>query len=249
MSCQLFKAGDINALIRGAFDLKAAKEAAKAVVGRDGRVMSQSQATTERMLKDHAKTITWADITLGMTRKQIKEHEKELAVTARRETEMENDYNFEDGHSVDPGKGKKDDSMAATLAMRVSLGDTEYNKVNGDDSFYLNNLAEELYEDDDNCRDMDIKMAVVHQDTGCTLALQDGKGKDTAKDDEEVEKQLDTPDRNAGMQDGEDQSATLSTHLSAGLACATIHTDKAQLNHDEGQILSSSKGGSASGGE
>jgi hypothetical protein len=36
---------------------------------------------------------------------------------------MENDYNFEEGHSVDPGKGKKDDGMAATSAMRVSLGD------------------------------------------------------------------------------------------------------------------------------
>ena len=51
---------------------------------------------------------------------------------------------------------------------------------------------------------MDIKMAVVHQDTGRTVALQDRKGKDTAEDDEEVEKQSDTPDRNAGMQDGED---------------------------------------------
>jgi hypothetical protein len=65
----VFKAGDINALIRGAFNLKAANEAAKAVVGQDGRVMSQSQAATERMLKDNAKTMTWADITLGMTRK------------------------------------------------------------------------------------------------------------------------------------------------------------------------------------
>ncbi len=46
--------------------------------------MSQSQAATERMLKDHAKTMMWADITLGMARKRIKEHEKELAVTARR---------------------------------------------------------------------------------------------------------------------------------------------------------------------
>ncbi len=51
---------------------------------------------------------------------------------------------------------------------------------------------------------MDIKMAVVNQDTGCTLALQDGKGKDTAKNNEEVEKQSDTPDRNVGMQDRED---------------------------------------------
>jgi hypothetical protein len=35
------------------------------------------------------------------------------------------------------------------------------------------------------------------------LALQDRKGKDTADDNEEGEKQLDTPDRNAGIQDGE----------------------------------------------
>jgi hypothetical protein len=77
------------------------------------------------MLEDHAKTMTWADITLGMTRKQIKEHEKELTATARRETEMKNDYNFKDGHLVDPGKGKKDNGTAATSAMRVSLGDIE----------------------------------------------------------------------------------------------------------------------------
>ena len=94
-----------------------------------------------------------------------------------------------------------------------------------------------------------IETAAVHQDTGHTLALQDEKGKDTAKDNKEVEKQSDTLDRNAGMQDGEDQSATPSTHLSVGLACTTIHADKAQLNHDEGQIPSSSKGGSALGGE
>jgi hypothetical protein len=159
--------------------------------------MSQSQATTERMLEDHAKTMTWADITLGITRKQIKEHEKELAATARSKTEMENDYNFKDGHWVDPGKGKKDDGRAATLAMRVSLGDTENNIVNGGDSSYLSDLAEELYKDNDNCRDMDIDMAAVHQDTGRTLALQDRKGKDTAKDNQEVEKQPDTPDENS----------------------------------------------------
>jgi hypothetical protein len=208
--------------------------------------MSQRQAATERMLEDHAKTMTWADITLGMTRKQIKEHEKKLAATARRETEMENNYNFEDGHLVNPGKGKKDNGMAAMLAMRVSLGDMEYNIVNGDDSSYLSDLAEELYKDDNNHRGMDIEMAAVHQDTGHTLGLQDGKSKDTSKDDEEVEKQSDTPDRNVGMQNGEDRSATLSTHLSAGLAYATIHANKVQLNHEEGQIPSSSKGGSAS---
>jgi hypothetical protein len=94
---------------------------------------------------------------------------------------MDNDYNFKDGHSVNPGKGKKDDGRAATLAMRVSLGDTEFNIVNTDDSPYLSNLAEKLYEDDNNHRDMDIKMAVVHQDTGCTLALQDGKAKTQPK--------------------------------------------------------------------
>jgi hypothetical protein len=44
-------------LIRGAFDFKAAKEAAKAVVGWDGRIMSQSQAATERMLEDQGKNM------------------------------------------------------------------------------------------------------------------------------------------------------------------------------------------------
>jgi hypothetical protein len=128
--------------------------------------MSQSQAATERMRTmqrlQRGQTTALEVITLGMTRKQIEEHEKELAAKARRETEMKNDYNFEDGHLVDPGKGKKDNSTAAALAMRVSLGDTEYDIVNGDDSSYLSNLAEELYEDNNNCIDMAMEMAAVH---------------------------------------------------------------------------------------
>jgi hypothetical protein len=58
-------------LIRGAFNFKAAKEAAKAVavVGRDRRIMSQSQAATEGMLEDQGKNKMWADITLGMTKR------------------------------------------------------------------------------------------------------------------------------------------------------------------------------------
>ncbi len=95
---QGFEAADINKLIRGPFDFKAAKEAAKAVVGRDRRNMSQSQAAMERMLEDQGKNMTWADITLGMTKKQLQEHDKELSTTARQEKELEHDYNFEKGH-------------------------------------------------------------------------------------------------------------------------------------------------------
>jgi hypothetical protein len=112
-------------LIRGAFNFKVAKEAVKAVLGQDGRIMSQSQASMERMLEDQGKNMMWADITLGMTKKQLEEHNKELAATARQEKELEHDYNFEEGHSINPGKGSNEDGTAATSAMRVRLGNTE----------------------------------------------------------------------------------------------------------------------------
>jgi hypothetical protein len=237
-------------LIRGTFNFKAAKEAAKAVAGWDGRIMSQSQAAMERMLEDQGKNMMWADITLGMTKKQLKEHNKELAATARWEKELEHDYNFEEGHSINPGKGRNDNGTAATLAMRVSLGNTEYNIVDGYDTSYLSDLAENLYKDDGHHKDMDIKMAAVHHNTRCAFVPPEVGGKGTepntsANDDEKMEDQSDIPDKHTGMQGGDKQSATQSSQLSADLASTTIHADKAQHAHDEGQASSSSKGGSA----
>jgi hypothetical protein len=233
---QGFEAADINSLIRGAFNFKAAKEAAKAAVGRDRKIMSQNQAIMERMLKDQGKNMTWADITLGMTTKQLKEHDKELVAAARPEEELEHDYNFEEGHSINPGKGRNDDGTAATLAMRVSLGNMEYDIVDGDDASYLSNLAENLYKDNNHCKDIDIKIAAVHHNTGCALVPPDLGGKGTEpnmsiNDNEEMEDQSDIPDKHMGMQGGDEQSATQSSQLSADLASTTIHANKAQHTH------------------
>ncbi len=70
---------------------------------------------------------------------------------------------------INPGKGRNNNGTVATSAIRVSLGNTEYNIVDGDDASYLSNLAENLYNDDNHCKDMDIEMAVVHCNTGCVL--------------------------------------------------------------------------------
>jgi hypothetical protein len=202
-------------LNRGAFNFKAAKEAAKAVVGQDGRIMSQSQAAAmERTLKDQGKNMTWVDITLGMTKKQFEEHDKELMATARREKELEHDYNFKEGHWNNPGKRRNNNGNAATLATRVSLGNTEYDIVDEDDASYLSNLAENLCKDNDHCKDMDNKMAAVHCDTGCALVPPEvgGKGtepKTSANNNEEKEDQSDILYKHTGLQ-AETNNAQLS---------------------------------------
>ncbi len=91
------------------------------MVGWDGRIMPQSQAAMERMLEDQDKNMTWADITLGMTKKQLKERNIEPAATARWEKELEHNYNFKEGHLINPGKGRNNNGTVATSAMRVSL--------------------------------------------------------------------------------------------------------------------------------
>jgi hypothetical protein len=104
-----------------------------------------------------------------MTKKQLEEHDKELAATARWEKELEHDYSFKERHLINLGKGRNDNGTAATLAMRVSLGNTEYDIVDGDDASYLSDLSENLYKEDNHLKDLDIKMAAVHCNTGCAL--------------------------------------------------------------------------------
>jgi hypothetical protein len=122
--------------------------------------------------------------------------------------------------------------------------------VDGDNASYLSNLAENLYEDNNHRKDMDIKMAAVHCDTGHALVPPEVGGKGTepntsADNNEETEDQSDIPDEHTGMRGGDKQSATQSSQLLADLVSTTIHANKAQHPHEEGQASSSGEGGSA----
>jgi hypothetical protein len=61
------------------FNLQATKDATQAVVGEDGCVKSIQQAEAEQVLLNHDKTQHWMDLTLGMTKKQQDEYERECA--------------------------------------------------------------------------------------------------------------------------------------------------------------------------
>jgi hypothetical protein len=64
-----FDSSGINNLIKGSFDIQAVKDAAQAVVGKDGRVKSLCQAEAELILSNHDKTQSWVNLELGMTKK------------------------------------------------------------------------------------------------------------------------------------------------------------------------------------
>ncbi len=82
--------------------------------------MSQSQAAAEQVLYDHNCKQQWVDITLGMTKKQIDNCNMELAAIPKRDKEHNQDYNFEEGNSINPREGHKDNDTTITLAMKVS---------------------------------------------------------------------------------------------------------------------------------
>ncbi len=169
LHCGINKKG-INDVIRGGFDFKAASEAARAILGKNGRVMSQSQAAAERMLDKHNRKEQLVDITLGMTKKQMDNCDKELAAIARRDEELDQEYNFEGGHLVNPGNGHKDEGTAITLAMRISLGDTAYDVEEWEDELSLGNLEVDLYKDNQGTGGIDFKMEQVHHNVGRKIA-------------------------------------------------------------------------------
>jgi hypothetical protein len=106
--------------------------------------MSPSQAAAERVLDKQDRNQQWVDIILGMSKKLMDDRDKELVANARRDKELDQEYNFEEGHSVTPGDGHKDKGTTITLAMRVSLGDTAYDVKEGEDESSLSNLEADL---------------------------------------------------------------------------------------------------------
>ncbi len=122
------------------------------------------------MLGEHNRKQQWVDITLGMTKKQMDNCDKELAAIARRDKELDQEYNFEGGHSVNPGDGHKDDGTAITLTMRISLKDSAYDFDKIEDKLSLSDLEADLYKDDQGTGGMDFEMVQVHPDVGRKIA-------------------------------------------------------------------------------
>ncbi len=147
---QGFDNAGINNLIKGSFDLQATKDAAQAVVGEDGRVKSNQEAEAEQVLLDHDKTQHWVDLTLGMTKKQQDEYERERAAQAKQAESADQGYNFNDTHSVNPVAGRPDNGTAFTITGNQSLGETAYDVVMvGSDDSDLEEFTADLYKDED----------------------------------------------------------------------------------------------------
>ncbi len=164
----------INDLIKGSFDLQATKDEAQAVVGEDGHVNSTRQAEAEQVLLNHDKTQHWVDLTLGMTKKQQEEYERELAAQAKQAESADQGYNFDDTHSVNPVAGQPNNGTAFTITGNQSLGETAYDVVMvGSDDSDLEEFAADLYEDEDGgANSMDLDIDQVHQDAGNELQEQ-----------------------------------------------------------------------------
>jgi hypothetical protein len=125
-------------LVQGSFDLQATREAAEAIQDDDGRIKTRSQAAAEQVLQRHDQTQLWVDLTLGMTKRQKEEHERQQAtqVTAKAKAiGLDRSYNFEDAHSINLVEGHPNNGTAFTKTRNVSLGETAHDIVlQGDES-------------------------------------------------------------------------------------------------------------------
>jgi hypothetical protein len=158
-----FDSSGIN-LIKGSFVIQAVKDAAQAVVGKDGWVKSLHQAEAELILSNHDKTQSWVNLELGMTKKQLDDYERKRITHAKTAEGQTGVYNFDDVHPVTPVEGRPDDGTAFTKTANLSLGNTAYNVVMDDES-EMYELATDLYEDEEGVS-MDLDINQVHQDTG-----------------------------------------------------------------------------------
>jgi hypothetical protein len=131
--CQGIDPNGINNLIWGSFDFQAAKEAAEAVMGADGRIQTKGQVAAEQVLQDHDNTQHWVDLTLGMTQRQKEGYECQQAAQAK-SAGLDWNYNFDEEHLIDPTAGRANDGTAFTLTRNISLGDMAYDVVAADNN-------------------------------------------------------------------------------------------------------------------
>ncbi len=230
-----FDNAGINDLIKGSFDLQATKDAAQAVVGEDGHVKSIQQAEAEQVLLNHDKTQHWVDLTLGMTKKQQDEYERECAAQAKQAESADRGYNFDDTHSVNPVAGQPDYGTTFTITGNQSLGETAYNVVMvGSDDSDLEEFAADLYKDEDRgANSMDLDIDQVHQDAGNELQEQSNMPEDGTGT---VSKESQTTSR---RQSGSNKGSSLSANGSGSGSLGHtgyLSTDlaKTSLNTNEG---------------
>ncbi len=164
-----FDTEGINDSIQGTFNLQATKDAAQAVLGSDGQVKSQHQAEAEKVLLNQDRTQLWVDLKLDMTKKQLEDHKRKCIAQAKSAESLEQVYNFDDMHSLNPVSGRQDDGTTYTKSMNHSLGNTVYNVVLWDDNSEMDDIVAEPYEAKEGGQGMDIDIDQVHRDTSSQL--------------------------------------------------------------------------------
>ncbi len=123
-----------------------------------GRVKSQHQAEAEQVLLNHDRTQLWVDLKLGITKKQLDDHKREGISQAKSFKGLEQAYNFDDTHSVNPVSGQPDDSTAYTKTMHHSA----YDVVVGDDDSEMDDIVAEPYEDKEGVQGMELDIDQLH---------------------------------------------------------------------------------------
>ncbi len=104
-----------------------------------------------------------------MTKKQLDNHECNRTAQTKLADGLEQAYNFEDTHSVNPAAGQPDDGTPYTKTVNHSLRDTAYNVLVGDDVTEMDDIVAEPYKDKEGVHVMDLDIDQVHQDTGKQL--------------------------------------------------------------------------------
>ncbi len=158
-------------MVQGSLDLQATREAAEAIQDNNGWIKTRSQAAAEQVLQRHDQTQLWVDLTLGMTKHQKKEFERQQstqATTKAKADGLDHSYNFEDAHSINPVEGRPNNGTAFTKTRNVSLGETAYDVVLQSDESDLEDIFNNPYSDDKDNNRVDLEMNEVHCQTGKT---------------------------------------------------------------------------------
>jgi hypothetical protein len=158
-------------LVRGSFDLQATREAAEAIQDDDRQIKTRSQAAAEQVLQRHNQTQLWVDLTLGMTKHQNEEHERQQATQATAKVKanrLNRSYNFKDAHSINPVEGHPDNGTAFTKTRFVSLGEKAYDVVLQSNESDLEDIFDKLYSNDKDNDGVNLELNKVHCKTGKT---------------------------------------------------------------------------------
>jgi hypothetical protein len=168
---QDFESKGVINLVQGSFNLQAIREAAEAIQDDNGRIKTRCQAALDQVLQRHDQTQLWVDLTLGMTKHQKEEHERQQALqaTAKAKTkELDHSYNFKDAHSINPVEGRPDNGTTFTKTRNLSLGETAYDVVLQSDESDMEDILNNPYSNDEDNNGIKLEMNEVHCQTGKT---------------------------------------------------------------------------------